>query len=442
MTTVIWIAALILASDNQANSAPRQPNVLLLFADDLGAGELGCYGNPAHATPVLDQMARAGARFETCWSCPLCTPSRVMLMTGRYASGTGWYAMFERPFSPRRGEPAYDLGQAEVTFADLAKEVGYVTAMAGKWQLPGAGESLVRDCGFDQYLIWAYKSNLPPGVVHAGEWENEKKGKTSRYWHPSLLRNGEYLPTQPTDYGPDLMTDFLIDFIKRNRDRPWLVYYPMCNVHPPLEPTPDPKHPDKRLPGGLKTNVEYMDHLVGRLLATVDELGLGDETYVIFVGDNGTAKHGKGSMTELGVRVPLLVRGPGVKSGLVCMELASLADLYSTIAEVIGAPVPSDRTIDGQSLLPALHGEAGKHRPWVLSYLNLQQMIRDDRWLLEGSGKLFDTKGERTPGAYVDVTDSKDPEIVAARNRLRGILAEYPGPVATARQAVEDDGEE
>src|SRR5688500_76681 len=170
-----------------AQAAERPPNFLVILADDLGAKELACYGNKNHKTPHLDALAAGGVRFKTCYATPICSPSRVEIMTGRYGWRTGWNNLIDRPYAPPEGSPQYDIGSAQFTFADLLKSKGYATALAGKWQLSGALPTLVTDCGFDEYRIWAYTHNLPDGVTHTGAYQ--KGGKTtSRYWHPSIDR--------------------------------------------------------------------------------------------------------------------------------------------------------------------------------------------------------------------------------------------------------------
>ena len=405
------------------------PNFIVIMADDLGAKELGCYGHPSHRTPHLDRLAEQGMRFRTCFSTPLCSPTRVMILTGRYGFHTGWYNFTRRPGSPTHKNKAYDLGQAEITFADVLKQRGYATALAGKWQLTGKVPTLVHDCGFDEYLIWAYKHNLPSGVNHTGAWENKRAQKTSRYWHPSLMSNGDYVPTRPEDYGPSLFTDFVIDFARRHRDRPFLVYFPMCLTHKPWDPTPDPQRPGKKTPSGLKSNVEYMDHLVGRIMTALDEMDLSERTIVLFTGDNGTQGSGKAETTERGARVPLIVRGPGrVKAGVVSDELVDLTDVLPTLADFAGAPVPSNRPIDGRSLVGTLRGEPGSHREWIFSYLHEECIVRTKRWLLEGDGRFFDCRNRRDGKGYIDVTRSDDPAVRAARERFDTILSKLPAP--------------
>src|SRR5687768_1561429 len=232
----------ILSLASCAFGADRPPNFLVILADDLGAKELGCYGNTDHRTPNLDALAAGGTRFKTCYATPLCTPTRVELMTGRYGFRTGWYSLIGRPYTPAEGTKEYDLGQREITFADLLKSRGYATGFAGKWQLPGRVPSLIRDCGFDEYRMWAYTHNLPEGVTHTGAMQREG-GNTSRYWHPCIMTNGQYTPTKPDDYGPDLFNQFTIGFFEKHKDKPFVMYCPMVLTHGPHDPTPDLSSP-------------------------------------------------------------------------------------------------------------------------------------------------------------------------------------------------------
>ena len=173
---------------------------------------------------------------------------------------------------------------------------------------------------------------------------------------------------------------------------------------------------------------------MGQLLDAIDSAGLAENTVFIFVGDNGTAGSGKGTVTELGVRVPLMIRWPGaIKPGVVSRELVSVADIFPTLAELAGAKLPADHVIDGKSLVPTLRGEGKKHREWVFSYLGPGRIIRDERWLLEVPGqgrpeRLYDCGDSRTATGYHDVSDSTAAEAVAARQRFAAILKDLPGP--------------
>lgn len=419
--------ALLLVPAMLQAAEPRQPNLIVIMADDLGAKELGCYGNPKHETPRLDAMAEAGVRFRTCYSAPVCSPTRVMIMTGRYGCRTGWNNFMLRAYAPREDSPLFDIGTSQVTFAEMLKELGYTAALAGKWQLSGSLPSLIHDCGFDEYRIWAYDHYLPEGVTHTGGREGRKR--PARYWHPSIMQNGRYIPTTPDDYGPDMFADFIADFMERHRDEPFCVYYPMCLTHEPWDPTPVIGKPGEKTPKGLRYNVEYMDHIVGRLLDTIEALGLTDDTVVIFTGDNGTGKAGKNTPTELGARVPLIVSAPGrTREGIVSDELVDLSDILPTLVQFAGGSVADDHHIDGRSFVPTLQGDSGEHREWIFSFLGNKQILRDKRWLLEGDGTFYDCGTSRNSAGYTDVTNSNQPEVVAARERFAKILEGMPVP--------------
>jgi arylsulfatase A len=430
LATLTLLQVLLIGS--LASSADRPPNFVVVLADDIGAQELGCYGNKVHQTPRLDRLAQEGMRFETCWSTPLCTPTRTLLMTGQYAFRTGYFQMFNAVWSPLPTSPEYAIGD-KLTFADVLKTRGYATALTGKWQLAGEHSTLIRDAGFDTYRMWAYESNLPAGIKHTGRYEGVGN-RTARYWHPSLVENGKYLETKPTDYGPDLTNQFAIDFIRQHRDQPFCLYYPMLLTHGPHEETPDPSRPGERRPQGLATNVEYLDFLMGQLVDAIDEAGLRENTLFIFVGDNGTAGDGKGTLTEMGVRVPLIIRGAEVATpGTTSRALVSVADLFPTLVELAGAKVPNGHLLDGRSLSSILRGEAKSHRDWVYSYLGQGRMIRDGRWLLEAPGgdalvRMYDCGDSRIGRGYEDVSQSDKDEVVAARQQLETILRDLPGP--------------
>jgi arylsulfatase A len=432
------LAALLLAAPAAPRAAERpapasRPNVILILADDLGAKELACYGSQEHRTPNLDRMAAEGMRFETFYANPLCTPTRVALMTGQYGYHNGFLGMQDPAFKPDPQSPQAEIGN-HFTHADLLKSRGYATALAGKWQLSGVLPTLIRDVGFDEYLMWAYDHNLPPGVTHPmHEGPNGKGGNAARYWQPCLIENGRYRPTTPSDYGPDLFNDFVIDFAKRHKDGPFFVYYTSVLTHAPHLATPDPAQPGKRRPATFKSNLEYLDHLMGRLFDALAAEGLDQNTLVIFLGDNGTGGDGKGTVTELGSRVPCIVRGPGVKRGVVSRAPADLTDILPTLADFAGAQLPKDVPFDGHSLGPVLRGEKERHRDWIYSHLDDGRVLRDERWLLEidrgGKGEKFFDCGERRDGrGYRDVTGSSDPAVKAARARFAEILASMPEP--------------
>lgn len=427
LLVILWLAPP--AALCAAGGAVKNPNIILILADDLGAKELSCYGSTRHRTPHLDRMAAEGVRFETFYVTPLCTPTRVALMTGQYGCHNGFLGMQDPAFRPAPNSPLAQIGN-HFTHADLLKSRGYATALAGKWQLSGELPTLIHDAGFDEYRMWAYDHNLPPGVRHPA---HEKGGQACRYWHPSIVENGKYLPTTPEDFGPDLFNEFVVDFACRRKGGPFFVYYTSVLTHSPRVETPDPTRPGARWPSGLKSNLEYLDHLVGKLLAALKSEGLDERTLVIFLGDNGTGGQGKGTVTELGVRVPCIIRGPGVKRGLVSRAVADLTDVMPTLAEFSGAELPRDRRFDGRSLGPVLRGEQQRHREWIYSHLDDGRLVRDQRWLLEiakgGKGERFFDCGESRDGAgYKEVTGSTDADVKAARERFAAILTALPEP--------------
>jgi arylsulfatase A len=436
MRYLLWAAAsyvALAAGIGEAAEPQRRPNLVLIMADDLGAKELSCYGHPRHRTPRLDRLARDGVQFRTCYTACICHPTRFEIMTGQYGSTNGVFQFAGRP-----GGPAVDAPEEQIvnhlTFGKVLKSAGYATVMAGKWQLSGKIPQLVVENGFDEYCIWAYRHNLPPGVEHDGGWEGRPGGRTSRYWHPSIVRNGRYAPTTIDDYGPDLFTDFLIDFARRHADEPFFIYYPMALTHAPYYATPasSPDRVDKfrhSKADHFQENVEYMDHLVGRLVDAIDELGLGDDTVVLYTADNGTGGEGKATPTELGARVPMIVYGPGrVKTLGDSDALIDTSDVMPTLVELAKASLPPDHPLDGRSFAPILRGEATDTRDWVFSYLADRRVLRTKRYLLEGNspsdfGALFDCGSSRDGTGYQDVTNSNSPEVAAVKRRMLEILA-------------------
>jgi arylsulfatase A len=448
-----WLAIVVamscLAGAPFALSAePSRPNVILIMADDLGAKELACYGHPEHRTPNLDELARTGIRFETCYTACICHPTRFEIMTGQYGSTNGVYQFAGRAGGPKPDSPEEQIVN-HLTFGKVLKAAGYSTAMAGKWQLSGKIPNLVVECGFDEYCMWAYKHNLPEGVQHQGGWEGAAGNKTSRYWHPSIVKNGKYVPTTIDDYGPDMFADFVIDFATRHKDGPFFIYYPMALTHGPHYSTPltNPDKNEKFRNDKAKKfgeNVEYMDHVVGRIVKALDELGVRDETIVMFTGDNGTGGEGKGTATELGARVPMIVNCPGrVQQVGASLALVDTTDVMPTLVELAKTSLPADHPIDGRSLVPILSGQQTEVRQWVFSYLGDRRVLRTSRYLLERNapydfGTLFDCGDSRNGEGYVDVTDSRDPEVAKIRQHFQEILATKPVPdipVAEREQA-------
>jgi len=408
----------VLAADGQ------KPNIVLFNVDDLGREALACYGSESYATPNVDALAASGMRFEHCYATPLCSPSRVKMMTGRYPFRTGWVNLIGRGKKPL----SFFDPEKEVTFAHLLKQAGYATGVCGKWQLCEFTDhpNHVRECGFDDHCLWT--------------WIYNKKG-TSRYWNPTIIENGILREDVFEDrYGPDVYSDFAVDFVRRHSDQPFFLYYPMTLTHNPPHKTPDRaatanhRRGDKRgknddFPG----MVAYMDKLVGRLVSTLDELNLREKTLIVFTTDNGSHKNysgkvgdvviqgGKSKMNDAGTRVPLIASWKGkVAAGQVCDDLVDFSDFLPTFASLAGVGVPTDRVIDGQSFLPSLLDKPGKRRAWAFTQFQHRQFVRDQRWKLHNDGRLYDM--EQDPFEQMPIVDAEKSEAGGVQKRLQDIL--------------------
>jgi len=429
----VGLGVAALTTSLQVSATPRpakRPNIILVMADDLSARELGCYGEKTHNTPVLDRLAKTGVRFKTCWATPLCLPSRAEIMTGRYGFRTGWYDNI------LQGDV---LTQSNKPFSTLLKEAGYATAICGKWQLKGTAVQH----GFDEYCLWSDSGYADfDGFVESAK-EGTLPGRTARDWHPAIVKNDKPVLTTDTDYGPDIFVDFLLDFVRRNQHGPFLVYHPMVLPHLSWDveagrinylPVPEVDQQGRRtgakVPGTLKSNVEYLDLLVGRIVSGLEEVGLRQNTIIFFTSDNATRGYGKGrTKEEKGPRVPMIVNCPRIVRPLGAVDaLMDFSDVLPTLCQLGGAKLPADYVIDGHSFAPVLRGETGKEREWIFSFLLDHRFLRDQRWLLDGHGRFYDCGKHRDEEGYKDVTEVAVPEVVAARQRFELILKNLPPP--------------
>ncbi len=388
------------------------------MADDLGYECLGCYGSKSYKTPVLDKLAATGMRFEHCYSQPLCTPSRVKIMTGQYNFRN--YVNFGV------------LDPKQKTFGHLLKNCGYATCVVGKWQLYGSVNqgaevrgtgSMPVQAGFDEHCLW------------------QVKDRGSRYKDPVMVQNGKRRDDLQGRYGPDVSCDYALDFIERHKTGPFLLYFPMAIVHSPFEPTPDSEDWGKKTKKNTKyfaDMVAYMDKIVGRIVGKLSELGLRENTLVLFVGDNGTDKSirskmadrvirgDKGNTTDGGTHVPMIANQPGVvPAGKVNGDLVDFSDFVPTFVEAAGTEIPSDIPVDGRSFLPQLRGEKGNPREWIFCHYDprwgknkMRRFVRDKRWKLYASGELYDVPAdtlEKNP-------NPSGPEAAEAGKRLQAVL--------------------
>ena len=410
--SILLVLALGNSTRAEEIAAPKaagasKPNIIFILSDDLGVDILSCFGSDQYKTPHLDALATGGMKFTHAYAAPLCGPSRALIMTGRYAFRTG---------AVNQDRVALITPEKEVMMPKILKGAGYVTASFGKWgQLgltPGA-------FGFDEYLN--FKGS---GIF----WNTQPKGK-------EYDLNGQQVALKDKEYMPDLVQKLAVDFITRNQDKPFYLYYPMSHIHGDILPTPDSKEgaSAKEL---YADNIVYHDKLVGQLIAELEKLKLREKTLIVYVGDNGTAKGGaelstvggkkidgsKGSMLEGGALVPMIVNWPGTTpAGRVCPDIIDFSDYVPTFAAVAGAKLPENVVIDGQSFLPQIKGEKGTPREWAFVQLARMWYVRSMNWKLNEKGELYDMSGAPFEEKLVPA-DSTDPVAVAERAKLQAAL--------------------
>lgn len=429
---------LALATGSLAAAEPiAKLNVILIMADDFGYECVGANGGTSYQTPVLDGLAAGGMRFRYAFAQPLCTPTRVQLMTGQYNVRN--YTKFGH------------LDPTQTTFAHLFRQAGYLTGIAGKWQLGGEYDQPGK-FGFDAYCLW------------------QLNRRPERYKNPGLEIDGRQIDYSGGEYGPDLVNAYARDFIEKHRDRPFFLYYPMMLTHDPFVPTPDSADWNARQPaqagqpaaggakaaGGQKAGkaaagqrhfaemTAYMDKLIGKLVAKLDELKLRERTLILFLGDNGThpsirsqmgdiaVQGGKGSGNDAGMHVPFIASLPGViPAGRVSDDLIDTSDFLPTLAAAAGLALPKEVPLDGRSFWPQLCGEKGEPRAWTYCWYARNggakaavEFARTQRFKLYRDGKFYDLERdpqERSPLAVNGLTG----DIAAIRTQLQVALDQY-----------------
>lgn len=447
MKKCLFVTLLVICMVSSISFAgPKKPNVILIMADDVSWEAFGCYGTEDYKTPNIDKLASQGIRFAHCYSMPLCSPSRVKMMTGKYNFRN--YTHF-----------GY-LSPKEKTFGNLMKQAGYATVIGGKWQLNGLyNPKAFTDCydnmrprkfGFDEHCLW--------------QLTKQKHNGGERFWDPCLEINGKL--TTPQDnkgkYGPDIISDYLCDFIERKKDQPFFVYYPMVLVHDPFLPTPDsiegpyvpkpkvkgkrPKRDPKEEKKNFVAMVKYMDKIIGKIIKKVDEIGQLDNTIILFTADNGTnvrltsrwngqdIQGGKGTMTDMGTHVPFVAYWKGhTPKGVVLDDLVDFTDFYTTLADAAGIKLGADDPIDGRSFFPQLKGQKGNPRNWVLNHyipywmrhLKVGQFARDSEFKLYNDGRLYNVPADLKEENAIENT-GKNKKAAASRKMLQAVLDKCP----------------
>lgn len=398
---------LLFLSIGQISTAQKtkKPNIIFILADDLGIGNISCYGADNFKTPNIDKLASTGMRLTHGYTAPLCGPSRVLILTGRQPFRTG------TTNQDRVGklDPA-----KEICIPSVLKTAGYTSIMVGKWSQFPLQPS---DFGFDEYLRFQASGKF---------WNTQPSNQ-------SYTQSGKIVPLNNGEYLPDVMHNQVVDFIAKNKNNPFFAYYSMSHVHGEILPTPDSKPDSKDL---YTDNINYMDKLVGKLIKALDSLKMRENTLIVFMGDNGTAAEGaakttingkklsgkKGDMLECGSLVPWIVNWKGVvKPGKILNDLVDATDLMPTFAALAGAKLPENVILDGKSFAPQLKGEKGTPREWIFMELGNQWYVREEKWKLNRANELFDM-GNAPFEEILIPADSKDELAISARQRLSAVL--------------------
>ncbi|MBS3762193.1 MAG: sulfatase-like hydrolase/transferase [Planctomycetes bacterium] len=421
-----------------------KPNILFILLDDLGKEWVDVYGAEGIELPNVTELARTGMQFKNAYSMPQCTPSRVALMTGQYPFRNGWINHWD---VPRWGAGCHFDWRRNPCVARILKEAGYRTAAAGKWQVNDfrVHPDAMTKHGFDDYCMWTgYETGNDPSA--------------NRYWDP-YIHTKDGSKTYEGQFGEDIFSDFLIDFMRENQDEPMFLYYPMCLPHTPFTTTP--LEPDAE--GKYERHeamVRYIDHILGKMIDALEELGLRENTIVIWTTDNGTTgqlsnrlngrevQGGKQKTTENGICAPFIVNCPGlVPEGVVSDALVDFSDMLLTFADMADAELPVEYGFDGVSVADVFLGEAedserecilgmgGQNRAKVSDVGVENEWRFRDRVIRDKQYKLFidtDRQPEKLvdiindPDEEVDISDSEDPDVQAAREKLEGQIPLFP----------------
>lgn len=422
-----------------------QPNIVIIYADDLGYGDLGCYGHPTIRTPNLDRMAAEGMRFTQFYSAAeVCSPSRAALLTGRYPVRSG---MCHERFRVLRRNSSGGLPQSEVTLAELLKEQGYRTACIGKWHLgvwSNDPKHHPMNHGFDFQFGLPHSNDMDPKPGNPKR-ANALVDQKAEYWNSPLYRGME-LVERPADQTTltRRYTEEAVKFITAKKRQPFFLYFPHSFPHTPLFASKDFKGKSQR--GIYGDAVEELDWSVGRVIAALREHELAENTIVFFSSDNGPwllmgatggssglLRDGKGSTWEGGMRVPGIAWWPGKIKPSVCRDVACTMDLFTTFAKFGGAKVPQDRAIDGMDISPLLF-DTGKVEREVFCYYRGARVFAarvgpwKAHWLTQPAYGVAQPTVQEPPELY---NVEEDP------SETRNVAGEHPDIIARIQAAVE-----
>lgn len=387
----------------------RPPNIIVIMMGDIGRDWLSCYGSN-HDTPNIDRLAENGLKYRTAWSAPTSTPARVSLLTGMYPFHHGWTRHYD---VPRWGGDGLKPDRF-TTFASILRDSGYSTGIAGQWLLNDlkSQPNALKEHGFDEYSIWTGDQHT---TVELGE--QNKNG---------YLIQHQVRRESPNT--PDAVNQFALDFIQQHREEPFLLYYPMLSTLRPIEADFS----------SFSKYVTDVDQRVGKLIQSLQKLGLIDHSLIILTSDNGSAVagklngqdfiEGKGQRTDVGVHVPFIVRADFLTPhpGLESFDLVDVTDVYPTLLELAAIDVPTEIIIDGKSLIPSLSGDEDpfKKRNWIFSQLGEFRMIRDWQYMLDTEQGCYHLEDD--PLQNKNLYHSKERIIPGRRARLQKILDRLP----------------
>lgn len=383
------VGILLIGFQNSAIAKTAPPNIIVILADDVSPDKFSVFQQLAAVnTPNIDKLAAKGVAFKTAYATAMCGPSRVQIMTGKYANSTGVYHN-----SLWLGNSHDDVYSKHDNFAKALKDNGYHTAIVGKWH---AGKQMPheKELAFDEYALWVndkYAKELGDNKAFNGAYEDHKT--PSRYWQPSYSINGARLQTQPTDFSLDIETKFINDYMAKQvkKAQPFLVYWPTVAPHGTRKGMPTTPFRGKIGEMGKTTKketwqrfdalIEYLDYSVGKVITQVEKLGISDNTVIIFASDNGTAVTAKTRGVERGPHVVTIFSGSTVKARGLSDALVDFTDIAPTLVDLAGAK--KDYDFDGKSLAPYLSGETDVHREWIYGYISGSQIFRTKDFLLE-----------------------------------------------------------
>ena len=387
----LFAALVFLCGISSARAQETKPNIILIFADDLGYADVGCFGAKGFKTPNLDRMAEEGTKFTSFYTgCSVCSGSRAAILTGRHYQRVGVPAVM---FPGNKN----GLNPREITIANLLLRLGYATGIIGKWHLGHLPTYLPTRHGFQSYYGIPYSNDMSIDPVNAKfaknvlfrEGKTEEKVRTEKaIGGKAPLMRGEEVIEYPVDQSTltKRYTEEAIGFIKTNKEKPFFLYLPHTFPHVPLHVSKDFKGRTKTLFGDV---MEELDWSVGEVLKTVKDQGLDQKTLVIFTSDNGAHQGSAGVLRgkkatnyEGGYRVPMIARWPGkIPAGVVNDEVTATVDMLPTFAKLAGSAAPDDRPIDGKDIRPLLFGDKGAKSPHdYYLFPHLQGALRAGPW--------------------------------------------------------------